>query len=165
MAFTDALLAEFDHEAGTTRRLLERVPEEQFGWKPHEKSMTLGRLATHVAEIPAWGRRVLGSDELDISGPYTPREEKTRAAVLALFDEQAADMRKLLASSSEAELKAPWTFKAEGKTLFTQPKGGVIRGMVFNHLIHHRGQLSVYLRLKNVPLPPMYGPTADEGRM
>lgn len=163
MAFTDALLPEFDREMGTTRKLLERLPDEHLGWRPHERSMSFGRLATHVAEIPQWSERALEHDELDLRGPYAPREERSRAAILALFDAHAATARKAISSRSDAEFMAPWTLKRDGKTLFTMPKVAVVRSMVLNHLIHHRGQLSVYLRLHNVPLPPIYGPTADEG--
>lgn len=163
MAFTDALLPEFDREMGTTRKLLERLPDEHLGWKPHGRSMSLGRLATHVAEIPQWGERALEHDELNLTGPYTPREEKSKDAILALFDGHVAAARKVLASKSDAEYTAPWTLKHEGKAVFTMPKMVVVRQMVLNHLIHHRGQMSVYLRLKDVPLPAMYGPSADEG--
>jgi uncharacterized damage-inducible protein DinB len=163
MAISDALLPEFDHEMGTTRKLLERLPEERMGWKPHSKSMSLGRLATHVAELPTWGERILEHEEVNITGPYTPREETSREAVLALFDDTTARMRKLLASKSDAELLAPWSFKRDGKPVFTLPRAAMLRSMVMNHLVHHRGQLSVYLRQNDVPLPPMYGPSADEG--
>ncbi len=163
MAFTDALLPEFDREMTTTRKLLERLPDNQLGWKPHDKSMSLGRLATHVAEIPQWGARTLAEDELNLTGSYTPREEQSRDAILAIFDQAVADTRKALTSRSDAEFMAPWTLKREGKTVFTMPKAAVIRAMMLNHLVHHRGQLSVYLRLQNVPLPAMYGPSADEG--
>jgi uncharacterized damage-inducible protein DinB len=163
MAFTDALLPEFDHEMGTTRKLLERLPDEQLGWKPHERSMSLGRLATHIAEIPTWGDRILCHDEVNLTGAYQPRTEQSRAAILAIFENAIAQARKTLASKSDGELMAMWTFKREGKTLSTMPKVAVLRSMMFNHLVHHRGQLSVYLRMHNVPLPAMYGPSADEG--
>ncbi len=162
MAFIDALLPEFDHEMGTTRRLLERVPDEHLGWKPHDRSMSLGRLATHLAEIPQWGERILAQDELDLTGTYQPRVEPSRAAMLAVFDQAVAQARKTLAAKSDAELMAPWTLKREGKPMFSMPKVAVIRAMLLNHMIHHRGQLSVYLRLKDVPLPAIYGPSADE---
>jgi uncharacterized damage-inducible protein DinB len=163
MPFTDALLPEFDHEMGTTRRLLERVPDDHLGWKPHDRSMTLGRLATHLAEIPQWSEQMLDHDEMNLTGAYQPRQEQSRAAILALFDAATTQARKCLASKSDAELMAPWSFKREGKTLFSMPKVAVVRSMLLNHMVHHRGQLSVYLRLKDVPLPAMYGPSADEG--
>ena len=162
MALIDALLPEFDHEMGTTRRLLERVPDGCLAWKPHQKSMSLGRLATHVAEISHWGELILKETELDIAGPYTPREEMSTGAILALFDQTTGALRAALASRSDAELVAPWTFKAGGKVVLTMPRAAMLRSMVFSHLVHHRGQLSVYLRLQNVPLPPIYGPSADE---
>ncbi len=163
MALTDALLPEFDHEMGTTRKLLERLPDEHLGWKPHDRSMSLGRLATHLAEIPQWGDRIVNHDELDITGNYQPRVEQSRAAILAIFDDAVGRARKTLAAKSDAELMAPWTLKHEGKPMFSMPKAAVVRAMLLNHMIHHRGQLSVYLRLRDVPLPAMYGPTADEG--
>jgi uncharacterized damage-inducible protein DinB len=165
MAFTDALLPEFDHEMATTRRLLERLPEQHLAWKPHDRSMSLGRLATHLAEIPQWAKHIICEDEIDLKGAYTPREEQSVAAVLSLFDGAVAETRKLMAAKSDAELMAPWTFKVEGKTIFTMPRVAFMRSMFFNHMVHHRGQLSVYLRLKDVPLPAMYGPTADERAM
>ncbi len=163
MAFTDALLPEFDHEMATTRKLLERVPETQLGWKPHERSMSLGRLATHLAELPQWAKHIICEDEINLTGGYTPREEQSVTAILSQFDTSIAETRRLIAAKSDAELMAPWTFKANGKTLFTMPRAAVLRGMLFNHMVHHRGQLSVYLRLQNVPVPAIYGPSADEG--
>jgi uncharacterized damage-inducible protein DinB len=163
MGLTDAFLAEFDHEMGTTRKLLERLPESRLGWKPHDRSMSLGRLATHVAEIPIWGDRIVTEMELNLVGPYTPREEQSRDAILALFDETTGKMRKTLVGKSDGELMVPWALKRDGKVVFSLPRAAMLRSMVFNHLVHHRGQLSVYLRLNDVPLPPMYGPSADEG--
>lgn len=162
MAFTHALMTEFDHEMGTTRRLLERLPDARFAWRPHDKSMSMARLATHVAEIPGWGEQILTQDEMNLTGEYTPCEEASGEKVLALFDRSAAKFRATLAGKTDAELAAPWTFKRNGEVLFTLPRGAVIRSMVFNHLVHHRGQLSVYLRMNDVPLPSIYGPTADE---
>lgn len=165
MAFTDALLPEFDHEMATTRKLLERLPEARLGWKPHAKSMSLSRLATHLAELPQWGLHIVCEDEIDLKGDYQPTEANSVAAILAAFDKAVAECRKAMAARSDAELMAPWTLKAEGKTMFTMPRVAVMRGMLFNHMVHHRGQLSVYLRLNDVPLPAMYGPSADEGVM
>ncbi len=163
MAFTDALLPEFDHEMATTRKLLERLPEARLGWKPHQRSMSLGRLATHIAELPQWSKHIIDEDEIDLKGDYQPHEEHSVAAILNLFDTAVAESRKAIASKSDAQLMAPWTFKARGKTMFTMPRVAVMRSMLFNHVVHHRGQLSVYLRLSDVPVPAMYGPSADEG--
>lgn len=165
MSIAEALLPEFDREMGVTRRLLERVPDGQFAWKPHEKSMPLGQLAALVAELPAWMNMTIERSELELA---TARPEgyvppATRDAVLALFDSNVRNARAVLAGRTDAELLAPWTLRSEGKELFTMPKATVIRSFVMNHLVHHRGQLSVYLRMQNVPIPSMYGPSADEG--
>jgi uncharacterized damage-inducible protein DinB len=163
MKITDALLPEYDHEMGTTRKLLERLPDTQFAWKPHEKSMSLGRLATHIAELPGWVSSIIGQDEFDMgTGEYTPREAASRTEILKQFDENVAVARSAIASKSDAELMAPWTFKRGGQTLFTLPKVAVVRTWLLNHVIHHRGQLSVFLRVQNVPIPAIYGPSADE---
>ena len=167
MALMDALLPEYDHEIGTTRRLLERAPEREFGWKPHEKSMSLGRLVSHLAEIPSWGSTIISGSSYDLTGYGDAQQSgklKSRAEVLAAFDKHVAAARATIVPKTDAELLAPWTLKKDGHDMFTLPKVAVLRNLVLNHLIHHRGQLSVYLRLKNVPIPPMYGPSADEGR-
>ena len=163
MPIKDALLPEFDHEMGTTRRLLERVPDDKLGWKPHEKSMSLGRLATHVAEVPHWGTMAISATEYNmVPGSYVPTAKGSRAEILGLFEENAAAFRRQIETTSDAELMAMWTLKNDGETVFSMPRIGVLRSMVMNHLIHHRGQLSVYLRQNDVPLPAMYGPSADE---
>ncbi len=162
MPFTDALLPEFDHEMATTRKLLERLPEARLGWTPHARSMTLGRLATHLAEIPQWAQHIICEDEIDLKGDYKPNVETSVAAILGVFDKSVAECRRSIAGKSDGELMAPWTFKVQGKTMFTMPRVAVMRSMLFNHIVHHRGQLSVYLRLNDVPLPAIYGPTADE---
>lgn len=165
MALADAFLHEFDHEMGVTRRLLERVPDGQFDWKPHDKSMSLGRLAEHVAEIPTtWvaGTIELGELDLDDGRPEGYRPPATRDELVAFFDRNVAAARAALAGRTDAELVAPWTLKQSGVVLFTMPKAAVLRSYAFNHIVHHRGQLSVYLRLCDVSVPPMYGPTADE---
>jgi uncharacterized damage-inducible protein DinB len=161
MGMVDALLPEFDHEMGTTRKLLERVPDGKFDWKPHPKSMTLGHLATHVANIPSWGSITILQPDIDLSGDPVPLAASS-SELLARFDKNVADTRAALVGRSDAELMAPWSLKSRGQTLFTQPKAAVWRGFVMNHLIHHRAQLSVYLRMHDVPLPSMYGPSADE---
>lgn len=163
MAIRDALLPEFDHETGTTRRLLDRVPDDRLGWKPHQKSMTLGRLAMHLAEMPEWIPMMLTNTETNFSrAAYKPREAESRAQLLAVFDEQVAAARKLLEAVTDAELMVTWTLKADGRAIFSTPRASALRSMVMNHMIHHRGQLSVYLRENDVPVPAIYGPSADE---
>lgn len=168
MAIKDALLPEYDHEMGTTRRLLERVPETDFAWKPHEKSMSLGQLAGHLANIPTWCTAVLDESFFDLAtlGPHgndaRPTQPASRDALLKEFDTKVAVARGNLAHRTDAELLSPWTLKNGGHEMFTLPRISAIRSFVMNHSIHHRGQLSVYLRLRNVPLPRIYGPTADE---
>lgn len=165
MLLKDALLSEFDHEMAVTRLLLERLPEAAFAWKPHERSMTLGGLATHVALIPRWGALILERDGYDLIHDYTgPAQDKpTVADILSAFEAHTAHVRKALVDRSDAELAAPWAFRRGGQLIMSLPRLTALRRFLFNHLVHHRGQLSVYLRLQNVPLPPMYGPTADEG--
>jgi uncharacterized damage-inducible protein DinB len=164
MSIAESLLPEFDREMGITRRVLERVPDGQFLWKPHEKSMTLGRLAEHLAELPLWAKVTIVDKGIDmgISRPAGYVPPSTRVAVLDMFDKNLADARMALNGRSDPELMAPWTLKAQGKEIFTMPKAIVLRGFVMNHMIHHRGQVSVYLRLNNIPVPSMYGPSADE---
>jgi uncharacterized damage-inducible protein DinB len=165
MAIKDALLTEFDREMGTTRKLLERVPDDTLTWKPHARSMTLGRLATHLAELPGWAQTVIRDGGFEIRpGEYTPRVLGTRAEILALFDEKVAAARALIASMGDGEMMDTWTLKSEGRDVFTLPKAAVLRSFLMNHVIHHRGQLSVFLRLRDVPVPPIYGPSADEGQ-
>jgi uncharacterized damage-inducible protein DinB len=168
MSISQGLLAEFDHEMGGTRRELERVPDGKAEWKPHPKSMTLGRLASHLAELPEWGRFTMQLTEFDIAPPGQPRlaphNLATRAEILALFDRTTLEGRKAMAAASDADWMVPWTFKKGGVVGFTLPRIAVIRSLVLNHMIHHRAQLGVYLRLLDVPLPSLYGPSADEGR-
>ena len=161
MPMADAMLPEFDHEMGLTRRLLERVPEDRFDWRPHAKSMTLGQLAQHVATIPMWGSVTMNQEEFDV-GAAPASVPGTRAEVLATFDRHAADTRRALTGRTDGELMVPWTLKSHGHTIFSMPRAVVWRSFVMSHLVHHRGQLSVYLRMHDVPLPSMYGPSADE---
>lgn len=162
MPLVDALLPEFDHEMATTRKLLERVPEDTLAWKPHERSWSLGELAQHVSMIPMWGSLTLAQPEIDLAGDTRPEPVRSRAELLAGFDDRVATTRGALAGRTDAELMAPWSLRRDGEVLFTMPKAAVWRSFVMNHLIHHRGQLSLYLRLQNVPVPAMYGPSADE---
>jgi uncharacterized damage-inducible protein DinB len=164
MSIAESLLPEFDREMGLTRRLLERVPDGQFAWKPHEKSMTLGRLAEHLAELPYWCRMTILESGIDVATRRPPEyvPPATRAAVLQMFDANLVEARAALTGRTDAELMAPWKLSNQGKEVFTMPKAVVLRGFVMNHMIHHRGQMSVYLRLQNIPVPSMYGPSADE---
>ncbi len=163
MDFRDRLLPEYDREMGVTRKLLERVPDGKLAWRPHEKSMTMGRLATHLAELPGRMVKLVQGNSYDMTGPYAPHVAASRAEILQLFDESVATARKEIAAKTDAEWMAPWTFKREGKDLFTMPKAAMIRTMLMNHTIHHRAQLGVYLRLNDIPVPSVYGPSADEG--
>src|SRR5574339_1297126 len=165
MALKDALLPEFDHEMGTTRRVLERVPEAEFPWKPHDKSFSLGQLAGHVANIPHWVDAIVKNTVFDLAdaGEDTrPRLPESIASLLGQFDKNIGAAREGIAAMTDPEFLAPWTFKKSGQVVFTIPRAAALRSFVMNHMIHHRGQLTVYLRLKNVPLPSVYGPTADE---
>jgi uncharacterized damage-inducible protein DinB len=163
MAIRDALLSDYDHEMGTTRKLLERLPEEKLSWKPHEKSMSLGGLATHLSHIPSWGGTILNQPFFDLAtAPPNQPEMTSRAAILAAFDDTRATVRGWM-DKSDAEYNAPWTLKRDGQQIFSVPRVAAFRSFVLHHLIHHRGQLSVYLRLNDVAVPPIYGPSADEG--
>ena len=163
MNMIDPVLAELAHEAATTRRLLERVPQAHLTWKPHEKSMTLGRLAGHIAEIPVRISGILEPDEFDFaSGGGDPHTASSVADLLAFFDQSVSQATERLKKQTTDRLLATWRLKKGGKQLLEMPRMGAIRFLLLNHLVHHRGQLSVYLRLQNVPLPSIYGPTADE---
>jgi uncharacterized damage-inducible protein DinB len=162
MPLIDALLPEFDHEMSTTRKLLERVPEDKFDWKPHARSFSMGALATHVANLASWGEVTLNQSEFDLTGGQPPSALPSRTELLATFDKNVASTRAALAGKTDAELMAPWKLKREGRTIFSMPKAAIWRSFVLNHVIHHRGQLSVYLRLQDVPVPSIYGPSADE---
>jgi uncharacterized damage-inducible protein DinB len=158
----DALLPEFDHEMTTTRKLLERVPEDKFEWKPHARSMSLGGLATHIATIPSWGETTLTQSEIDLGGAGVAETVRSRAELLGTFDKNVKATRAALTARTDGEFMEPWTLKSGGHTIFTMPKATVWRSFVMNHIIHHRAQLSVYLRMHDIPLPAMYGPSADE---
>lgn len=163
MPLKDTLLAEFDHEMGTTRRLFERIPDAKFDWKPHEKSMTLGGLATHLSNLPNWGSTILNDASYDLAaGPPNLTQSASRADVLSQFDGACARTRAAL-DKTDAELQSQWKLKRGDQELFSLPRVAAFRTFVLYHLVHHRGQLSVYLRLNDVPVPAMYGPTADEG--
>jgi uncharacterized damage-inducible protein DinB len=155
-------LAEFDHEMAMTRRVLERTPEHAFSWEPHEKSFSLGGLATHLANLPHWGAQILERDFYDLA-TSTRREDRTTSAdVLTAFDAHVAEVRRLLVERPDSALLSPWSLKRGTQTLMSMPRLIALRRFLIHHAIHHRGQLTVYLRLQGVALPPLYGPTADE---
>jgi uncharacterized damage-inducible protein DinB len=162
MAVKDGLLAEYDHEMGTTRRLLERIPDDRLEWKPHEKSMALGELASHLGNIPNWGSAILNESSYDLAEAPHNAPKSSRAEILALFDDSTKNTRSLM-DKADADYLAPWSLKRGGHPMFSMPRIAAFRSFVLNHTIHHRGQLSVYLRLNQIPVPPIYGPTADEG--
>jgi uncharacterized damage-inducible protein DinB len=165
MTIAETLLPEFDREMATTRRLIERVPEDRLAWKPHEKSMTLGALSEHLGQLALWGRLTITAAGVDLEQMARPSEYQpaaSRAALLTYFDAEVAACRAALSGRTDAELMAPWTLRRGAQAFFTMPKATCWRSFVMNHVIHHRGQLSVYLRLLDVPLPSIYGPSADE---
>lgn len=165
MPLNQALLPEFDHEMANTRKSLERIPDGKFDWKPHAKSMTLGGLATHLSTINHWADAIVGQDSFDVSNAPPPLELKSRAAVLEAFDTNTASARKAIAGATDEQLMKPWSLKKDGTAIFTLPRIGVLRSFILNHTIHHRAQFGVYLRLNDVPVPSIYGPSADEGNM
>lgn len=163
MPLKDALIAELKQESSSTKKMLEKVPIDKKDWKPHEKSMTLGRLATHVADTTHWASDIIHIDDFDFMKDYKTRpnansQEELLATFQANLDKAIAD----LGAMTDEDFNKPWTVRRGEQVMFTLPKKVAIRGWAFNHLIHHRGQLSVYLRLLNVPVPGMYGPSADE---
>ncbi len=167
MPLSDALLPEFDIEMANTRKTLDRVPNDKFGWKPHEKSSSMGHLASHIANLPSWSVIAVNRDSIDIApvGEPPPKgpEAKTAKELLDIFDANVAAARAAIASASDEQLFRAWTLLSGGKTVLTIPKIAVLRSFVMNHSIHHRAQLGVYLRLNDIPVPSIYGPSADEG--
>jgi uncharacterized damage-inducible protein DinB len=159
----DMLLAEYDHEVGTTRKLLERLPEDKLAWKPHPRSMSLGGLATHIANLPNWAGPILDDTSYDLdTAPPRLTEHTSRSEILAAFDDTVKRARASL-GRDDAEYLTPWSLKRGAREMFTMPRLTALRSFVLNHLIHHRGQLSVYLRLNEIAVPAIYGPSADEG--
>ena len=161
MSIAESLLPEFDQEMTSTRRMLERVPGDQAAWKPHPKSFSLGHLAQLVARMPGWQTLTLKQKSLDLSSGPAYSLEKTET-LLAEFDRNVRDARAAISAAEDADFAEPWSLTHGGRVLMTMPRIGVVR-QNFSHLAHHRGQLSVYLRLLDVPVPSVYGPTADEG--
>ena len=158
----EALSLELELESKTTRKLLERVPEDAFDWKPHEKSMTLGQLASHLAENPSWVTPIVEQEEMSVDSDYKPYLAGSSEELLERFDTNTRQAVETLKSQSDADLMKLWRFVAGGEVKMEMPRVGVLRTIILNHAYHHRGQLSVYLRLKDVPIPSIYGPSADE---
>jgi uncharacterized damage-inducible protein DinB len=162
MNVRESVLPEFDHETTMTRVVLERLPEAAFEWRPHPKSFTLGGLATHLAHIPHWGSSILTKDFYDLASSV-PRDPLTSVqAVLDTYDAHVREVRAALVGLTDGQLLQPWTLRRAEKVVLSMPRISALRGFVVRHSVHHRGQMTVYLRLNGVPLPPLYGPTADE---
>ena len=161
MTFSETYLPEFDHEMANTRKLLDGVPDAKFDWKPHAKSMTLGSLAGHISDLVEWAAVVISQEKLEITPGTQPQAAKTKAALMASLDKNIAESRKAIAGATDEHLAKTWEFLYGGHSIFAMPRRDVLRNVVMNHIIHHRGQLSVYLRLLDVPIPGMYGPSAD----
>ena len=166
MGLSEALLKEFDLEMASTRKTLERIPEDKLAWKPHEKSTALGRLAGHLAELPGFGLRMTQVDAFDLASRQPgqkPLVAESQKHVLEIFDKNVALLREAVAKASDADLQKNWTLSLGEKKFYDGPRIGALRRMMMNHMIHHRAQLGVYLRLNGVPVPSVYGPSADEG--
>lgn len=165
MPIAQALLPEFDHEMATTRTVLERIPETKANFRPHPKSWTLGELGAHLANLPTWATMALTLPEFDTAPPGGPPRKSPKfesaKVMLQRLDENVAQARAHIAAASDADLMSPWSLKRAEAIVFTLPRLAVLRAMVLSHMVHHRGQLTVYLRMCDVPLPPIYGPTAD----
>lgn len=165
MSTNASFIAELEQEGASTRKILSRVPAAQFSWKPHEKSYTLGVLASHIAELPTWVGYTLKEDELDFAKMnYVRPQVNDEAGLMKLFEENLANAKADLADATDEEFMKNWTLRNGEQIFFTMPKIAVLRSMVFNHIVHHRAQLGVYIRLLDIPVPAIYGPTADETR-
>jgi len=169
MSIGQAFAAELEHEAATTRRCLERIPEDKLGWKPHEKSMTMGELAAHIANMTNWANFTMNQDVFDLNPTDGPAFQSPKVdsipELLTYFDKGVADAKASMLAAEDARWMTNWSLANAGKTLMTFPRVTVMRSFVMNHIVHHRGQLSVYLRQCDIPVPSIYGPSADEGQM
>jgi uncharacterized damage-inducible protein DinB len=169
VSLSQSLLPEFDHEMANTRKVLQRIPENRLDWKVHEKSNTMGWVGMHLAEIPSWAEMALNRDCVDVAPPggepHRSPSATSRQDILDRFDKNVAAARAAIAAASDEQLMKPWSLLKGGETIFTMPRVAVLRRMVLNHNIHHRAHLCVYLRLNDVPVPALYGPSADEQGM
>jgi len=169
MSISETILPEFDHEMANTRKTIERVPNGKFEYKPHDKSFTLGQLASHIVNIPTWTQETLMQDSVDVNpgdgeGFSTPQHNSVED-LLKSFDEAVTRARETIAETTDEQMLQPWSLLNAGETVLTMPRIAVLRSFILNHQIHHRAQLTVYLRLNDVPLPALYGPSADEQAM
>lgn len=165
MRIADTLLPEWDREIAVTRRVVERVPDEKLDWAPHPKSWTLRLLATHLVSIPSWMPMTIGRDHIDMAdgvAATTNTPAASRDELLRRLDEHTTAARQALAGADNVTLLAPWSLRNGATTYFTMPRAGVLRGFIISHMIHHRAQLALYLRLLDIPVPSIYGPSADE---
>jgi uncharacterized damage-inducible protein DinB len=169
MSISESILPEFDHEMSNTRKSLERVPQDKFDWKPHPKSYSMAALATHIATLPTWVVYTLNETELDVAPPGQPPLKATPVAsqqeLMERFDDAVTRARAAIVEASDDQWMKTWTLLSGGNKVFSLPRIAVLRSFVMNHSIHHRAQLGVYLRLNDIPVPSIYGPTADEGTM
>ena len=165
MSIGESMLPEFDHEMANTRKTLDRVPDDKFGWKPHEKSFTMGHLASHLSNIPTWANVAIDMDEFDMApggqSAKTP-ECQSREELVRVFDDNVSKARAAIAGIGDDKMFKDWTLLAGGHKVLAMPRIAVLRSFVMNHLIHHRAQLGIYLRLNDIPVPAIYGPSADE---
>ena len=169
MRVGESMLPEFDMEMANTRKVLERLPDDKLDWKIHEKSNTIGWVANHLADIPSWASSIVKQDSFDVEPtagePHATPSESTTGAIVALFDKNVAMARTAIEGMEDARLMDPWSLLRTGEVLMTMPRIAVLRFWVFNHTIHHRAHLCVYLRVNDVPVPGMYGPSADDPGM
>jgi len=167
MGIAQAMLPEFDHEMANTRKTLERVPDEKFDWKAHEKSFSMGSVASHLSNLPSWTNIVVGMDAFDMAPSGQPLKTppcRSKQEVLDTFDKNVREARKALENEKDEHIFQPWKLLSNGNEILSMPRVAVLRGFVMNHIIHHRAQLTVYLRLNDIPVPSLYGPSADEER-
>lgn len=166
MSISASMIPEFDQELATTRKVLERIPADKFAFKPHEKSFSMIALATHIANMYGWGADTMKNESFDVAPvggePYKEEPAADPAALLKKLDDNAAAFRAGLAAATDEQMMQTWSLLQGGNTVFAMPRVACIRGMIFNHIVHHRGQLSVYLRLNDLPVPSIYGPSADD---
>ena len=162
-AIAGPMAAELKHEAVATRKCIERAPDDKLGWKPHDRSMTMGRLASHIVELVGWAKDILDTDHLNLdSGDFKPFSAETNAELLSAFDANLARSIEALEGATDERMMGNWKMTMGEKVVFDMPRASVMRSMVLNHVVHHRAQLSVFLRLNDIPVPAIYGPSADE---